>query len=309
MGPDDISAERLGHGYAITAHRSQGSTVDVAHVLDDGGGRELAYVAMSRARTASHIYVTAPDPDHAAQRLAWGWDQQRRQQWITHRHQTAARTAARIAELTAERDRLAALDPARRHRPTHPRPPPDRPDRSRPGRPARRDRPLGRHPRPPRPPSPPTTPSAPMTTTSLRAHDRYLGLVGPTPSPPSRTSQQHRPSPKPKPPGRKPSDPTTTNSPSSKTGSASEARKLEAAQQTRTDFLAAHPEIVDRISQLDHAITQQPPTPGPANPTTHPVAHGPPSSPASRHDPHLEYIHHQQIAEAVHAPQIGGPGI
>ena len=111
MGPDDISAERLAHGYAITAHRSQGSTVDVAHVLDDGGGRELAYVAMSRARTASHIYVTALDPDHAAQRLTWGWDQQRRQQWITHRHHLAAQTAARTAELVAERDRLAASIP------------------------------------------------------------------------------------------------------------------------------------------------------------------------------------------------------
>jgi len=30
------------------------------HVLDDGGGRELAYVAMSRARKASHVYTTAP---------------------------------------------------------------------------------------------------------------------------------------------------------------------------------------------------------------------------------------------------------
>ena len=43
MGPDDIGAERLGYSRAITAHRSQGATVDVAHVLDDGGGRELAY--------------------------------------------------------------------------------------------------------------------------------------------------------------------------------------------------------------------------------------------------------------------------
>ena len=91
MGPDDIGAERLGHGYAITAHRSQGSTVDVAHVLDDGGGRELAYVAMSRARTASHVYVTAADPRQAAERLAWTWDQQRRQAWITDRAQAAAR--------------------------------------------------------------------------------------------------------------------------------------------------------------------------------------------------------------------------
>jgi len=47
---DATGADRLAHGYAMTAHRAQGATVDTAHVLDDGGGRELAYVAMSRAR-------------------------------------------------------------------------------------------------------------------------------------------------------------------------------------------------------------------------------------------------------------------
>ena len=79
MGPDDIAADRLGYGYAITAHRTQGSTVDVAHVLDDGGGRELAYVAMSRARNASHVYTTAADLSQAAERLTWSWDDERRQ--------------------------------------------------------------------------------------------------------------------------------------------------------------------------------------------------------------------------------------
>ncbi|HWG75151.1 MAG TPA: AAA family ATPase [Acidimicrobiales bacterium] len=107
MGPDDIGADRLGYGYAITAHRVQGSTVDVAHVLDDGGGRELAYVAMSRARQSSHVYVTAADLPDAAQRLAWAWDHQRRQQWVTDR----AAAAHRRAELIAERDRLVATVP------------------------------------------------------------------------------------------------------------------------------------------------------------------------------------------------------
>jgi len=73
MGLDDIAADRLAYGYAITAHRAQGTTVEVAHVLDDGGGRELAYVAMSRARKASHVYTTAPDLAEAAQRLTWSW--------------------------------------------------------------------------------------------------------------------------------------------------------------------------------------------------------------------------------------------
>jgi conjugative relaxase-like TrwC/TraI family protein len=47
MGPEQIGADKLGHAYAVTAHRSQGATVDVTHALEDGGGRELAYVAMS----------------------------------------------------------------------------------------------------------------------------------------------------------------------------------------------------------------------------------------------------------------------
>ncbi len=35
------------HAYSVTAHRSQGQTVDATYALEDGGGRELAYVAMS----------------------------------------------------------------------------------------------------------------------------------------------------------------------------------------------------------------------------------------------------------------------
>jgi len=42
MGLDDIGADRLAYGYAITAHRAQGTTVEVAHVLDDRGGRGAA---------------------------------------------------------------------------------------------------------------------------------------------------------------------------------------------------------------------------------------------------------------------------
>lgn len=78
LGPD-----RVGYGYAATVHRCQGATLDTAHVLADGGGRELAYVAMSRARGPSHVHVVGVDPRQAVQRLAWDWDTQRRQAW-TH---------------------------------------------------------------------------------------------------------------------------------------------------------------------------------------------------------------------------------
>ncbi len=84
---DAASADRLAHAYAVTAHRAQGATVDTAHVLDDGGGRELAYVAMSRARATSHIYTTAADPAEAAERVAYSWEAERRPTWATDQGQ------------------------------------------------------------------------------------------------------------------------------------------------------------------------------------------------------------------------------
>jgi conjugative relaxase-like TrwC/TraI family protein len=47
MGPKDIGVDQLGYSFALTAHRAQGATVDATYALADGGGRELAYVAMS----------------------------------------------------------------------------------------------------------------------------------------------------------------------------------------------------------------------------------------------------------------------
>ncbi len=82
MGPEALGADKLAHSYSVTAHRSQGQTVDVTYALEDGGGRELAYLAMSRARGESHLYVVGPSVAEAAQRLAWAWGQERRQAWI-----------------------------------------------------------------------------------------------------------------------------------------------------------------------------------------------------------------------------------
>jgi len=80
FSPEETGADRLAHSYAMTAHRTQGATVDTAHVLADGGGRELAYVAMSRARNRTQLYVAAI-PDEAAERVGWAWGTQRRQHW------------------------------------------------------------------------------------------------------------------------------------------------------------------------------------------------------------------------------------
>lgn len=54
-------------GYATTAHRSQGITVDAGHTVLTQGGltRELLYVSMTRGRGRNYAYVSENDPaDH-----------------------------------------------------------------------------------------------------------------------------------------------------------------------------------------------------------------------------------------------------
>jgi ATP-dependent exoDNAse (exonuclease V) alpha subunit len=50
------------HGYAVTAHRSQGKTVDTVIISADAMKKELFYVAASRGRT--EIAVVTSDRDH-----------------------------------------------------------------------------------------------------------------------------------------------------------------------------------------------------------------------------------------------------
>ena len=106
MGTADIGADKLAHAYSVTAHRSQGLTVDTTHALENGGGRELAYVAMSRARGESHVHMVAPDIRHAARRLAWAWGQERRQRWAQGQS-----PEERLARLYHERQELRGLLP------------------------------------------------------------------------------------------------------------------------------------------------------------------------------------------------------
>jgi len=59
-------------------HRSQGATHDVAHVYEDRGGRELAYMAMSRARDETHVYLCVDGLDQAREDLCRSWATERR---------------------------------------------------------------------------------------------------------------------------------------------------------------------------------------------------------------------------------------
>jgi len=124
-GPE-IGADRLALGYAVTVHRSQGSTVERAHALEDGGGRELAYVKMSRARDQSTVYVVADSMAQAKEDLAREWGTDRRLGWVidtgtpitdplaAELSPTVARPmrdALRRGRLVAEREAILAVTP------------------------------------------------------------------------------------------------------------------------------------------------------------------------------------------------------
>jgi hypothetical protein len=81
LGPDQIGPDQLALGYATTVHRSQGATFDIAHLFADGGGRELGYVAMSRARETAHVHAVADNAHQAVEDLTWDWSRERRQAW------------------------------------------------------------------------------------------------------------------------------------------------------------------------------------------------------------------------------------
>jgi hypothetical protein len=105
---DQIGADQLAHGYATTVHRSQGATYDLAHVYEDGGGRELAYVAMSRARDETHIYLCADDLDQAREDLCRSWSTERRWKWAidTGTPEAAGRESQPRAPASLKREAL-----------------------------------------------------------------------------------------------------------------------------------------------------------------------------------------------------------
>ncbi|MBN9607872.1 MAG: relaxase domain-containing protein [Actinobacteria bacterium] len=56
--PADYTAQHVELGYAVTAHRCQGVTVDTTHTLASSRmTREAFYVAMTRGRAANHAYI------------------------------------------------------------------------------------------------------------------------------------------------------------------------------------------------------------------------------------------------------------
>ena len=57
---DYVAAGHLTHGYAMTIHKSQGMTCDVALVLgDDTLHKEAGYTSITRGRERNHVYAVA----------------------------------------------------------------------------------------------------------------------------------------------------------------------------------------------------------------------------------------------------------
>lgn len=125
LAGQQLDHEHLDHGYAVTVHRAQGATVDRAHVYVDGGGRELAYVAMSRARETTTVHCVAEDLEQAVEDHTRDWSQDRRQRWTLDTDLPAApgqrtrpsllpgaEVGLRLGRLRAERDAILAAMPA-----------------------------------------------------------------------------------------------------------------------------------------------------------------------------------------------------
>lgn len=79
----DLDPDRITHGYALTVHREQGATSDRTHYYADGGGRELAYVAASRARHHTTIHTVADNLGQAIERLATDWSRLQHDTWLS----------------------------------------------------------------------------------------------------------------------------------------------------------------------------------------------------------------------------------
>jgi hypothetical protein len=109
---EETGSDRLGYGYASTVHRCQGSTTDRAHLFADGGGRELAYVAMSRARESTHVWTVADDLPQGEDDLRRDWSTARTPTWALDTalpHPTSLTREHFQALSSDQQARLAAL--------------------------------------------------------------------------------------------------------------------------------------------------------------------------------------------------------
>lgn len=119
--PAAYVAEHVDLGYAVTAHRAQGITVDTSHVVVSGTTtRENLYVSMTRGRESNIAYValdqpdeshSAPEPDEVTARtVLYGVLQHSGVELSAHQMIRAERDQwGSIAQLAAEYETIAAV--------------------------------------------------------------------------------------------------------------------------------------------------------------------------------------------------------
>jgi conjugative relaxase-like TrwC/TraI family protein len=96
---DYLAGGQLGYGYALTAHKAQGMTVEVALLWGSAAlTRETGYVAMSRGRTANYLYATW---DSLRRDLGGDIDRPRTDATPTVRERRALTRAALVQRLEA----------------------------------------------------------------------------------------------------------------------------------------------------------------------------------------------------------------
>ena len=184
------------HAYALTTHRAQGGTWDLAIAVGaDTLYREAAYVQLSRGTHANHIVLT--DPEATELLNAAARDTARHDHGIAHPddepdpaedHLTnrLSRSGAKHLAHTLDTD-------ISRHRPVRPAPHLPRPRRPRPTRHLRRtphDHQPRPHPHRPRT-TPPTTRNTSPNTSPSASRSAPPTATTSAPSPPS-TTQRHR---------------------------------------------------------------------------------------------------------------------
>lgn len=109
MLPAEYARAHVQLGYATTAHRAQGRTVDTAHtIVDSTATRETFYVAMTRGQMSNRAYVVVDEAgqmgDNAATGMSRTWRETlehvvRTRGGDISAHQTLADEAARIGSI------------------------------------------------------------------------------------------------------------------------------------------------------------------------------------------------------------------
>jgi conjugative relaxase-like TrwC/TraI family protein len=121
--PADYVAEHVELGYAITAHRAQGATVDTAHLVVHSSSmtREAFYVAMTRGRFSNVAYVATDEAHLEEHQHTPGYEEEVTARTILYgvlQHQGAEKSAhetieaeqekwSSIAQLAAEYETIA----------------------------------------------------------------------------------------------------------------------------------------------------------------------------------------------------------